>query len=190
MLLCCIKHQNLCTVSTTTSAVIHVANAMLSDAASSLSGGKERRMADDDSDGDDVESRHVGQDADPNWRFYFSLCLANCQQLMKCFPSCATIGRALLNMAVGNGVLSAADARLLADEFQSRKKEHTFPGAPGSVDVNSSSFYVDFELARTAPEEAKAKVLAQRFDEALVFDELINQDFVIPERPARSSNRE
>lgn len=195
---CRIHHQGTLSHAITSTAAIHLGNVMLSDAESfipnvygngnKLEMGGEGDVCDgegvDDDDDDDDEDEEPDQDADPEWHFYFLLCLANCQDLLTCYSVFASVMRGFLSMALQKGVMSTGEARALMSKAEMHAKHH-----PATAqNRNFGVFYIDLGLTTTRPEAASVAVLAQKFKELLLFDDLTaNEDFFAGESNGESS---
>lgn len=129
------------------SAMLHVANAILRDAAS-------------------LESSSF---SGTNCRFHFLTALANCADMYICFPVFGSISRGLLSMAMRDGLLSSKDAKELIVALEERGVHHDV-----SVKRPGGAFAIDFELATREHEEAQAYAMAQQFDELSLFSEIMS----------------
>lgn len=137
---------------------------MLRDAAS------ERRLAPVQGDGDDAN-----REFDPDWRFYFLLCIASLQDGVKCFPVYGSVGKGLLTMAMRDGIMASEEAQSLLRVMEVRGEKHNLVS-----DQPIGSFVIDLDLALKAPSDAQAKVMATKFDEFVSFsDYTMVHDFVV-----------
>lgn len=112
------------------------------------------------------------EDHDINWQFYFLLCLANVRDFYVCFPVYDLISTGVLAMAMRKGVLSGREARMLLVAMRARGQHH-----PDRSSKTAGSFFLDFDLAITAPAEALAVAVAKDFDELAMFDDLTTGNF-------------
>ena len=105
---------------------------------------------------------------DPDWELWFLLCLAGYKALFRCFKASGRIYRALLFMAVRNGLMAAADAQEAMKKLDAVKTptDHT-------VIDNLSTMIVDLDLAITDPAAAQAGILAEKFNDLALFEEFI-----------------
>jgi hypothetical protein len=104
---------------------------------------------------------------DPEWRFYFLLCIYGYESLRRSYRLAEAIGRGLLSMTLRNGDLSTREARQILQQLQ----ERGLSGASGDI---RATFMVDLDLAMTDPVEAKVESLAHRFEEMALFQEFTN----------------
>jgi hypothetical protein len=114
----------------------------------------------------------LAETADPEWHFYFMLCMESYQHLYVCFPVYLDVMQGLLTMAMKNALLSSSEASELMGKIKTRGTHHE------AAEEASGSFTIDFGLALTDPDDAKAHNLALRFNELAMFDEIINEDYV------------
>lgn len=108
----------------------------------------------------------------PEWWFYFMLCMRIYKELYVCFPIYKDITQGFLAMGLRNGVISSSEARELMEDLMKAGQHHK------TVDQVTRSFTIDFDLALTDPDEAKAHNLAMKFDELALFDEVTSGDYV------------
>ncbi|KAH6683726.1 hypothetical protein F5X68DRAFT_171961 [Plectosphaerella plurivora] len=106
---------------------------------------------------------------DPEWRFYFLLCIYGYESLRRSYRLAEAIGRGLLSMTLRNGDISSREARQILQHLQ----ERGLSGASGDI---RATFMVDLDLAMTDPDEAKVESLAHRFEEMALFQEFTNAD--------------
>ncbi|KAH7376999.1 hypothetical protein B0T11DRAFT_25571 [Plectosphaerella cucumerina] len=104
---------------------------------------------------------------DPEWRFFFLLCIYGYESLRRSYRLAEAIGRGLLSMTLRNGDLSTREARQILQQLQ----ERGLSGASGDI---RATFMVDLDLAMTDPVEAKVESLAHRFEEMALFQEFTN----------------
>lgn len=105
---------------------------------------------------------------DPEWRFYFLLCLKAYRTLSVAYPF-ATIGyKATLTFAMAEGKLSASKARdLLRQLFQGQGRENV-------RDTNDSRVYMDLDKVRDNEGSGDAEKLADDFEKLAVVKEFTN----------------
>ncbi|CAJ0550905.1 Ff.00g108350.m01.CDS01 [Fusarium sp. VM40] len=159
-----LHHPYAHTISVLSSAVVHVSNTIIRDAAvrkqtaqaESLKRKYAHRVSTED------QSRH----------FYFLVCLAACQDLGACFPVCEPMGKGLLAMAMRDGTMSAAEAKRLMRALEAPKQN--------PKDGVFGSFVLDFDLEATKPGGGHIKDLAAQFEELSMHNEFTEGgDFVI-----------
>jgi hypothetical protein len=158
-------------------ALVHVSNVMLRD--SIYAKNPEPRPSDFDGSMDERI-----EDWDPDWRFYFLLCIANCQENVACFPVIESICRGLLTMAVRDSAISTQDALLLMRAIESRSLHN-----PPSKN-RTGHFFLDFRLAEVAPADAQAISMAEKFDDMMSFTDYTNADDLILRSEADIHNNE
>ncbi|KAK2052640.1 hypothetical protein LY76DRAFT_609724 [Colletotrichum caudatum] len=93
----------------------------------------------------------------PEWRFYFHLCLTCYQTLYSGYRLVGEIVQSLLSMALKKGVMKAREAVAIMEGLEMRGKHRRVP------DQKMVSLVVDLDLAVTDPSEAYVETLAQRF---------------------------
>lgn len=105
---------------------------------------------------------------DPEWRFYFLLCLKAYRNLSVAYPF-ATIGyRATLTMAMAEGKLSARKARdLLRQLFHGQGRENI-------RDTDKSRVYMDLNKIQNIDDGGDAERLADDFEKLAVVKEFTN----------------
>lgn len=91
---------------------------------------------------------------DPEWRFYFLVCLQAYRNLSLAYPFAATAYKATLTMAMAEGKLSAAKARDFHRQLVSGK------GREGVKDAKNLRVYIDLSHARRENESGNAEELA------------------------------
>ncbi|GKU22283.1 unnamed protein product [Fusarium langsethiae] len=157
-------HPHAHALSVISSAVVHVSNTIIRDAALQKQTIRPDFTITDQGSTDD----------NPNWHFYFLMCLAACQDLGACFPVFEPVGKGLLAMALRDGSMSASEANRLKRTLEGRrakveKKEETF-----------GSFVLDFDLEATKQGGGQVKDLAAQFEEFSMHSEFTEGgDFVV-----------
>ncbi|PHH66031.1 hypothetical protein CDD81_556 [Ophiocordyceps australis] len=122
MLICRWQNPRVLAMVSTNTALVHVSNAMLRDAAiqaATLSSNEYQELLD--------------QNYDKEWRSYFFLCLSNCQVSAMCFPAFKSICRGLLAMAMRDGIMDCNEAH----SWMTAIDEHTSRAADGTVRFGS-----------------------------------------------------
>lgn len=135
--------------------LLHVSNAMLSDAVTFRKEVVEAGY-----------NRLAIQDYDPEWHFYFILCITICWDLIPSYPIFESVARGLLAMALRDGTMSTGEANRMVAAKNARQHRNTA--------VRRSAFGVfslDLGLAAISPEDAQVKVMAERFEEITVLNE-------------------
>ncbi|KAJ6440206.1 beta-calactosidase [Purpureocillium lavendulum] len=139
---CRVEKKKLLLMAHTNAAILHVSNAML-------------RMAGE------------GNVDKADCQAHFDLCIANCTEMYTCFPVFASVGRGLLAMAMRDRFLDGGRAKELIAALEARGQHHD-----GTARKTLGSFTIDFDLAMREPNNARAVVLAARFDELILLSEL------------------
>ncbi|KAK1953638.1 hypothetical protein LY78DRAFT_708259 [Colletotrichum sublineola] len=93
----------------------------------------------------------------PEWRFYFRLCLTCYQTLYSGYPLVRQIAQSLLSMALTKGVMEAREAVAILEGLEMRGKHRRVP------DQKMVSLIVDLDLAVTDAPAARLETLAQKF---------------------------
>lgn len=109
---------------------------------------------------------------DPDWRFYFALSIRIYQDLYVCFPIYKHIVQGFLAMAMENDAITVSEARNIIEQFEEKGKHHK------TSERVVGSFTIDFDLALTKPDDAKAHTLALKFHELSIFDQFTSGEFV------------
>jgi hypothetical protein len=160
-------HPHAHSLSVLSSAVVHVSNTIIRDAALQNQTLQPDFIITDQDEQDNT-------DKNPNWYFYFLVCLAACQDLGACFPVFEPVGKGLLAMAMRDGSMSAAEANRLVRALEGqRPKPENKEGAFGS-------FVLDFDREATKQGGGQVKDLAAQFEEFSMHSEFTEGgDFVI-----------
>jgi hypothetical protein len=109
---------------------------------------------------------------DPNWQFYFLLCIRGYQNLYPSFRSVENIVQGLMAMAMRKGVLSNGAAQLLMQQLYEKGRHHRL------ADRTRTAFILDLDRAMTNQREAEVDSLANLFEEMTVFDAFtVNEDY-------------
>ncbi|KAK1966488.1 hypothetical protein LY78DRAFT_51898 [Colletotrichum sublineola] len=133
------------------SALLYLANAMLAEA---------------------KVSRH-----EPEWRFYFRLCIACLQTLYTGFRLAKGITLSLLSMALESGVMEISQARDIKRDLELRGRHH-------EVSDRVPVFWVvDLDLAMTDPAAAQAENLVQKLQEFQIDEPNENDELPADETP-------
>jgi hypothetical protein len=115
--------------------------------------------------------------SDPDWKFYFMLCVAQYQDLYIRYPLFEHATQGILALAMVNDAISSSQARKIMEAFKSRGKHHTV------TEEATALFTIDFDQALTNPASAKAHALVRKFEELTVCDELAKEpDFQLEQK--------
>lgn len=104
---------------------------------------------------------------DPHWKFYFRLCLQFWKESYTCYSVLFLLVQGTLSLALELGAISSTEAKAMMDELRLSGRHHN--AAQGVI----SSALLDFGGALSDPDQARADALAQRFEELVLFEELI-----------------
>ncbi|CAG7558172.1 unnamed protein product [Fusarium equiseti] len=108
---------------------------------------------------------------DPLWRYYFYLCVRCWQDLYFCYPVFRDVAKAFLSMAMEKDAIAAREAQDLLRGIDQSVKHHTT-----SVEAFTSHIF-DHVSSRDGG-VVQMHTIAARFEEMVVFDELIDKDSV------------
>nr|XP_036575264.1 Nitrogen assimilation transcription factor nit-4-like protein 1 [Colletotrichum truncatum]KAF6781808.1 Nitrogen assimilation transcription factor nit-4-like protein 1 [Colletotrichum truncatum] len=114
----------------------------------------------------------------PEWRFYFLVCIYGYEGLRKSYRVAEIVSQGLLTMTVRDGDISSSEARQLLNEIKEVEGSH----ASGDV---RATFMVDLDLAMVDPEAARVENLAERFEDIALF-----RDFTTVEDEEHTRRRE
>ena len=104
--------------------------------------------------------------ADPEWHSWLMFCMQTYQDLYVCYPVHLDIVRGSMAMALKTGVISSSEAAGIVNTTKARGSHHK------TSEEVIGLFTLDFHLALTDPEDARAHTLALKFDELAIFDEV------------------
>ncbi|KAM0413777.1 hypothetical protein ACHAPD_007018 [Fusarium lateritium] len=159
-----LHHPKAHALSVLSSAVVHVSNTIIRDAA------LQNQTIRPDFSITDQDST----DRNPNWYFYFLVCLAACQDLGSCFPVFEPVGKGLLAMALRDGSMSAVEANRLMRALEGKRPK------PEEKKGEFGSFVLDFDLEATKQGGGQVKDLAAQFEEFSMHSEFTEGgDFVV-----------
>ncbi|RGP66986.1 conidial development fluffy [Fusarium longipes] len=157
-------HPHAHSISALSSAAVHVSNTIIRDAA----------LQKQTLQPDFIISNQGEQDRNPSWYFYFSVCLAACQDLGACFPVFEPVGKGLLAMALRDGSMSAAEANKLMRALEGQRPK------PEAKEAAFGNFTIDFDREATKQGGGQVKDLAAQFEEFSIHNEFTEGgDFVI-----------
>jgi hypothetical protein len=112
-----------------------------------------------------VANSVINDTSDPEWRFYFLLCIHCYQNLYPSFAIVEGVVQGLLALAVSKGAITLHEARALNAELATKASVHKLRAKV------RGRWMVDLDLAVTNVEEATVDRLADRFEEITTFDE-------------------
>ncbi|KAH8658318.1 hypothetical protein BX600DRAFT_514817 [Xylariales sp. PMI_506] len=165
IMVCRLQNPRTASLVITNTALVHVGNIMLRDAAI------QARHRDSGNNDDDAGDSGQVREFDPLWHFYFSLCIKSGIDVSLCFPIIELVTRGLLTMAVRDGALKSSEARAWIEEMEKRQVQSSTHA------TNIGDFIVDLSLSRKSYEDSLTKTLAAKFDEMAMFDDLtVGQD--------------
>ena len=101
---------------------------------------------------------------DPEWRFYFLLCVRGYQNLYPCFSVAEGIVQGLLAIAVGNGNIDSAEAQVLIQRLRANGS-----GQQG-IERSKGNFMLDLDLAVVDHDAALFNNLVDKFEEISMFN--------------------
>lgn len=99
-------------------------------------------------------------------KYYFMLCFRFLQHLYVGYPVYLNITKALIAIAVVNGVLSKPEAALLIQELEERGRHHVM-----AREMPTSSIIVDYDVALANRADGQAQIVAEKLRELLISDE-------------------
>jgi hypothetical protein len=127
----------------------------------------------------------------PDWRFYLRLCVQFWKEAFVCHRVCFPVVRGHMSRAIELGAIDVAEAKAIVDEVRLMGRHHT------AAEEGMTSAMLDFELAMSTSQPPKANVeaLANRFEELLLFSELITEDYedvgeVVPAKKGAREKRD
>ncbi|KAG7423470.1 Conidial development protein fluffy [Fusarium oxysporum f. sp. raphani] len=107
---------------------------------------------------------------DPLWRYYFYLCVRCWQDLYFCYPVFCDVAKVFLSMAMQKDAIAAREAQDLLRGIDQSVEHHTT-----SVEAFTSHI---FDPVSDKDGGVQMHAMADRFEEMVVFDELIDKDSV------------
>jgi hypothetical protein len=113
-----------------------------------------------------VANAVLNDPSDPEWQFYFLLCIRGYQKLFPAYRFAEPLSLGLLTMALRNGIMSSSEAKMLREEFHAVGKHHE------QLKRLQSRWTVDLNLAITNSKAAQADTMADRFEELAMFNEI------------------
>lgn len=112
-----------------------------------------------------VHSHAAQQTDDPESRFYIQQCMTFWIAASIRHPCVAKVALAILCLGLNAGTLTVSEARIMMQNLQRTMPSHRWMEA-------TVSCIVDFETICRG-NSARAKDLAEKFDEFMIFDEMI-----------------
>ncbi|KAF2117392.1 hypothetical protein BDV96DRAFT_572001 [Lophiotrema nucula] len=107
----------------------------------------------------------------PEWRYYFLLCLYSYQKYFTAFAVYEEIVLGLLMMAISNGALRGEEARLITQELRKIGAGDVAREKEAERVRRRKLFMIDFDRALTDQENASLDTLIQKYEEVTIFDE-------------------
>jgi hypothetical protein len=117
-----------------------------------------------------VANSALNDTSDPEWRFYFTICIRGYQKLLGAYRFAEPIARGLLSMALRNGALTSLEAYSLHEEVLEAGRHHE------QLKRIQSKWKVDLNLAITDSKAAQADTLADQFEQLAIFNEFTNSE--------------
>lgn len=102
---------------------------------------------------------------DPEWRFYFQMCIHSYQGLYPSFRAVEAIAQGLLAMAIDSGAITNLEAILMIQMFRENGNWHKLADRP------RGGYVLDLGLAITDHNAARVDNLVDRFEEITLFSE-------------------
>jgi hypothetical protein len=118
-----------------------------------------------------VSTAILDNDADPEWHFYFLVCMRYCEELYVSYPVYKEIMQGFLALAMQKSKISSLEAMQISTRLKEKGKRHTIPRD------SNLDFTIDFNTAITQPDHASAGVLAQQFMELMLLDEYLEEEY-------------
>ena len=101
---------------------------------------------------------------DPEWRFYFLLCVRGYEILYPCFFVVEGIVQGLLAIAVGNGSIDSAEAHVLIQRLRANRSGQK------AIERSKGDFVLDLDLAVVDQNGALFNNLVDKFEEMSMFN--------------------
>jgi hypothetical protein len=114
----------------------------------------------------------VGEENDPNRRFYFMLCMKCYQKLYPCFSVIEIIVQGLLGMGIEKGIVSVSESNKIIEELLAMRQ----PKNETSAKRIKGAFIIDRDLALQDLDAAMVDSLAERFQEITIFSEFTDEE--------------
>ena len=104
---------------------------------------------------------------DPEWRFYFLLCVHSYQRLLPCFRLAEAVVQGLLAIALSAGALSSAEAQLINSELREKGRR----ARRRTERQRGAGFVLDLDLALTDWDAAQVDRLRDKFEDIVLFND-------------------
>ncbi|KAI0016238.1 hypothetical protein F4780DRAFT_773036 [Xylariomycetidae sp. FL0641] len=112
---------------------------------------------------------------DPEWRNYVTMCIYGYECLVRPYRISESIGQGLLTMTMRNKNMSGTEALQIMRDLQRRGLHNVGKEIEGKI---RAPFMADLDLAQTDPESASVETMADKFEDLVLFQDLINQDMM------------
>ena len=110
-------------------------------------------------------------EAGPEWRPWLMLGIQTYQDLYVCYPVHLDIIQGYVAMALKTGAMSSSEATEVVEQTKARGRHHK------AVEEAVGLFTIDFRLALTDPEDARAHSLALKFGELALFNDVTGGEY-------------
>ncbi|KAF2442155.1 hypothetical protein P171DRAFT_62402 [Karstenula rhodostoma CBS 690.94] len=120
----------------------------------------------------------VKDQSDPQWRFYFWLCMHCYSKLFICFAAIEGFAQSLLAIAVRYGAISRKDATRVMQEgfYKDGKAKRARSQREGQQQTQCSTYKLDLDLAVRDRDAADVSALIARFEDMDMFEEFTRID--------------
>jgi hypothetical protein len=102
-----------------------------------------------------------------DWHFCFRLCMQFWKEAYVCSRVMIHLVEASLSLAMQQGLITGQEAKAMTDEVRQLGRHHNTPEAAIATAV------LDYNLAMSDPRRARMDVIASRFEELVMFDEIV-----------------
>jgi len=116
-----------------------------------------------------VANDALKEPSDPEWRFYFMLCLYVYRDMTPYFPVAKGIAQGLLTIAMDKGMVNSAEVSGYMASFE---KQERLEGRK----KHDGGFILDLDLAIVGKEAAQVDNLTERFDKMTAVSDWIDSD--------------
>jgi hypothetical protein len=111
----------------------------------------------------------------PDWRFYFLLCMNFWKEAFVRHPCMKNVAQANLSLGMRTGSIKSNQARAIVKEIQARIRHH-------DMSEVAISCIFDFDQAIFMEDDgSRAQTLVEKFDELAILDELTTDNYEYPE---------
>jgi heterodisulfide reductase subunit C len=120
----------------------------------------------------------VKDQSDPQWRFYFWLCIHCYSKLFLCYLAVEDFVQSLLAIAVKYGAISRKDARSVMQEgfYKDGKEKRERRRREELVGNRRGTYKLDLDLAVRDRDAADVSALIARFEDMAMFEEFTRLD--------------